>query len=61
MRKIAQKTGVSHNASYLHFAYKEAVPAAIALEGFRLLSGETVYRSMRFLVCLKSSVMMAIV
>jgi AcrR family transcriptional regulator len=41
LRKIAQKAGVSHNAPYMHFADKEAVLAAIAEEGFRLLS-ETV-------------------
>jgi len=40
LRKIAQKAGVSHNAPYMHFADKEAVLAAIALEGFRLLSEE---------------------
>jgi AcrR family transcriptional regulator len=38
LRKIAQKAGVSHNAPYMHFADKEAVLAAIATEGFRLLA-----------------------
>jgi AcrR family transcriptional regulator len=38
LRKIAQKAGVSHNAPYMHFADKEAVLAAIAEEGFRLLA-----------------------
>jgi AcrR family transcriptional regulator len=45
LRKIAQKAGVSHNAPYMHFADKEAVLAAIAEEGFRLLS-ETVREAM---------------
>jgi AcrR family transcriptional regulator len=40
LRKIAQRAGVSHNAPYMHFADKEAVLAAIAEEGFRLLSVE---------------------
>ncbi|ALF54978.1 TetR family transcriptional regulator [Nostoc piscinale CENA21] len=38
LRKMAQKAGVSHNAPYMHFADKEAVLAAIAQEGFRLLT-----------------------
>jgi AcrR family transcriptional regulator len=38
LRKIAQKAGVSHNAPYMHFGDKEAVLAAIAAEGFRLLA-----------------------
>jgi AcrR family transcriptional regulator len=38
LRKIAQKAGVSHNAPYMHFGDKEAVLAAIAAEGFRLLT-----------------------
>lgn len=37
LRKMAQRAGVSHNAPYMHFADKEAVLAAIAEEGFRLL------------------------
>jgi AcrR family transcriptional regulator len=44
LRKIAQKAGVSHNAPYMHFADKEALLAAIAEEGFRLLL-ETVEES----------------
>jgi AcrR family transcriptional regulator len=40
LRKMAQKAGVSHNAPYMHFADKEAVLAAIAEEGFRLLAVE---------------------
>jgi len=40
LRKIAQKAGVSHNAPYMHFTDKEAVLAAIAEAGFRLLSVE---------------------
>jgi AcrR family transcriptional regulator len=38
LRKIAQRAGVSHNAPYMHFSDKEAVLAAIAEEGFRLLA-----------------------
>lgn len=38
LRKIAQRAGVSHNAPYMHFADKEAVLAAIAEEGFHLLT-----------------------
>ncbi|MCU0480624.1 MAG: TetR/AcrR family transcriptional regulator [Anaerolineae bacterium] len=37
LRKIAQRAGVSHNAPYQHFADKNALLAAIAEEGFRLL------------------------
>ncbi|MBD2511951.1 MULTISPECIES: TetR/AcrR family transcriptional regulator [unclassified Nostoc] len=40
LRKISQRAGVSHNAPYMHFADKEAVLAAIAEEGFRLLSAQ---------------------
>jgi AcrR family transcriptional regulator len=40
LRKMAQRAGVSHNAPYMHFADKEAVLAAIAEEGFRLLAIE---------------------
>ena len=40
LRKMAQKAGVSHNAPYMHFADKEAVLAAIAEAGFRLLAIE---------------------
>jgi AcrR family transcriptional regulator len=40
LRKMAQKAGVSHNAPYMHFADKEAVLAAIAEAGFRLLAVE---------------------
>ncbi|NEZ55418.1 TetR/AcrR family transcriptional regulator [Leptolyngbyaceae cyanobacterium CCMR0082] len=38
LRKMAKRAGVSHNAPYMHFADKEAVLAAIAEEGFRLLT-----------------------
>ncbi len=37
LRKLAREVGVSHNAPYMHFADKEAVLAAIAEQGFRLL------------------------
>ena len=40
LRKMAQRAGVSHNAPYMHFANKEAVLAAIAQEGFKLLEIE---------------------
>jgi AcrR family transcriptional regulator len=40
LRKMAQKAGVSHNAPYMHFPDKEAVLAAIAEAGFRLLEIE---------------------
>lgn len=40
LRKMAQRAGVSHNAPYMHFADKDAVLAAIAEEGFRLLAIE---------------------
>ena len=38
LRKMAKRAGVSHNAPYMHFADKEAVLAAIAEDGFRLLT-----------------------
>ncbi|NEQ46570.1 MAG: TetR/AcrR family transcriptional regulator [Leptolyngbya sp. SIOISBB] len=38
LRKMAQRAGVSHNAPYMHFPDKDAVLAAIAEEGFRLLT-----------------------
>jgi AcrR family transcriptional regulator len=37
LRKIAQQAGVSHNAPYQHFSDKNALLAAIAEDGFRLL------------------------
>jgi len=37
LRKIAQQAGVSHNAPYQHFPDKNALLAAIAEDGFRLL------------------------
>jgi AcrR family transcriptional regulator len=40
LRKLAKKVGVSHNAPYMHFVDKEALLAAIAEEGFRLLTIE---------------------
>ena len=40
MRKMAQRAGVSHNAPYMHFRDKDAVLAAIAEEGFNLLTIE---------------------
>lgn len=41
LRKLAQRAGVSHNAPYQHFEDKNALIAAIAEEGFRLL-GEAI-------------------
>lgn len=38
MRKLARAAGVSHNAPYMHFADKDALLAAIAEEGFRVLA-----------------------
>ncbi|MEM8862692.1 MAG: TetR/AcrR family transcriptional regulator [Chloroflexota bacterium] len=38
MRKLAKEAGVSHNAPYMHFADKEALLAAIAEEGFHILT-----------------------
>ncbi len=37
LRKLAQRAGVSHNAPYQHFTDKDALIAAIAEEGFKLL------------------------
>jgi AcrR family transcriptional regulator len=44
LRHIAKRAGVSHNAPYQHFADKEALLAAIAEEGFRIL-GERIEAS----------------
>jgi AcrR family transcriptional regulator len=38
LRGLAKRAGVSHNAPYQHFADKDALMAAIAEEGFHLLS-----------------------
>ena len=38
LRDVARRTGVSHTASYRHFASKESLLAAIAEQGFRRLS-----------------------
>jgi AcrR family transcriptional regulator len=37
LRGLAKRAGVSHNAPYQHFADKEALMAAIAEQGFRIL------------------------
>ncbi len=37
LRKVAARAGVSHSAPYAHFADKQALIAAIALEGFQQL------------------------
>jgi AcrR family transcriptional regulator len=39
LRGLARRAGVSHNAPYQHFADKDALLAAIAEQGFRLLAG----------------------
>jgi AcrR family transcriptional regulator len=38
LRKLARQVGVSHNAPYQHFADKDALLAAIATEGFVMLT-----------------------
>src|SRR5262247_3375139 len=38
LREVARRAGVSHNAPYRHFEDKEALLAAVATEGFLLLS-----------------------
>jgi AcrR family transcriptional regulator len=38
LRQLAQRAGVSHNAPYQHFADKDALLAAIAEDGFRMLA-----------------------
>ncbi len=38
LRKLARQAGVSHNAPYMHFSDKEALLAAIAEEGFHILT-----------------------
>lgn len=38
LRDVARRAGVSHNAPYRHFADKAALVAALAEEGFRLLT-----------------------
>lgn len=40
LREVARRAGVSHNAPYRHFADKEALLAAIATEGFGLLTAD---------------------
>lgn len=38
MREVARRGGISHQAPYHHFANREAILAAIAEEGFRVLN-----------------------
>ncbi len=38
LREVARRVGVSHTAPYRHFADKEALLAAVAEEGFRILT-----------------------
>jgi len=40
LRKVAQRTGVSHNAPYSHFPDKQSLIAAISTEGFKQLYDE---------------------
>jgi AcrR family transcriptional regulator len=44
LRELARRAGVSHNAPYRHFAGREALLAALAADGFRLL-GEALART----------------
>jgi AcrR family transcriptional regulator len=37
LRAVARRAGVSHNAPYRHFAQREALLAALAVEGFQRL------------------------
>ena len=37
LREVARRAGVSHNAPYRHFADREELLAAVALQGFREL------------------------
>lgn len=38
MREVARRAGVSHQAPYHHFADREAILAAVALEGFERMA-----------------------
>lgn len=38
LREVARRAGVSHNAPYRHFPDREALLAALAAEGFRMLA-----------------------
>jgi AcrR family transcriptional regulator len=38
LREAARRAGVSHNAPYRHFPQREALLAALAAEGFRMLA-----------------------
>lgn len=40
LRKVAKKAGVSHSAPYAHFKDKQALIAAISIEGFKKLHVE---------------------
>lgn len=40
LREVARRIGVSHNAPYRHFEDKDTLLAAVATEGFQLLSRE---------------------
>ena len=40
LREVARKAGVSHAAPYRHFADKDALIAAIAIDGFRKLENQ---------------------
>ncbi|RYZ44010.1 MAG: TetR/AcrR family transcriptional regulator [Myxococcaceae bacterium] len=40
LREVARRAGVTHAAPYRHFADKEALLEAVALEGFRTMSRE---------------------
>lgn len=42
LREVTRRAGVSHSASYAHFADKQALLAAIAQQGFKMLARETI-------------------
>jgi AcrR family transcriptional regulator len=48
LRAVARRAGVSHAAPYRHFADKEALLAAIAEEGFRVLAADVEAARARF-------------
>ncbi|MBI4123905.1 MAG: TetR/AcrR family transcriptional regulator, partial [Betaproteobacteria bacterium] len=45
LREAARRAGVSHNAPYRHFPHRDALLAALAAEGFRMLGEELDGRS----------------
>jgi AcrR family transcriptional regulator len=45
LREVARRAGVTHAAPYRHFADKQTLLAAVAEEGFRMLTAEMLERS----------------